>query len=141
MKYILIIFILTLSSCKDKKTQPVDNNPVPYVQVDLAIYPNDPLFTNVQYVGGWMYVAGGINGIVIYRKTEQEFVALERTSPYSPNDSRSKVFVMKDNFTLRDTISDSRWRMFDGIVTQGPNTWPLRIYGTTYDGNVLRIRN
>jgi hypothetical protein len=88
-----------------------------------------------------MYIDGGINGIILYRKSNEEFVALERTSSYAPDDVKSRVIVMKDNFTLQDTVSDSRWRMMDGSVTQGPAEWGLRVYGTSYNGNSLAIRN
>lgn len=111
------------------------------MQIRLSIYPNDPLNFAIQSIGGWKYFDGGINGIVVYRKSEQEFVAVERTSTQLPDNAGARVFVMKDNFTLRDTVSDSRWRIFDGSVVQGPATWPLRTYGTTYDGNLLRITN
>jgi hypothetical protein len=138
---LFVILIVTAVSCKKKSTQNAAQNPVPSVPVQLKVYPNDPLYFKIQVTGGWMYIDGGINGIVIYRKSDQEFVAIERSSTYAPNDVKSRVMVMKDNFTLRDTISDSQWRMFDGSVTKGPATWSLRLYGTSYDGNVLRIAN
>ena len=141
-KYFLILMMLVGFACKKKNnTQSQADHPVPYVPVSLNIYPNNPLYFKVQVVGGWMYIDGGINGIVIYRKSEQEFVAVERTSSQLPNNAAARVVVMSDNFTLRDTISDSRWRMFDGTVTQGPATWPLRIYGTSFDRNLLKIVN
>lgn len=83
----------------------------------------------------------GVNGIIIYRKSQEEFVAIERTSSQLPNDTAARVYVQSDNFTLLDTVSHSRWRMFDGTVTKEPATWPLRLYATTYDGNLLRIVN
>jgi hypothetical protein len=141
-KIIVLITILFMGfACKKKQTKNNVNNPIPYVPVQITIYPNDPLNFKIQAIGGWMYWSGGINGIVIYRKSDQEFVALERTSPQLPNNPAAKAQVMSDNFTLRDTISGSRWRIFDGSVTQGPSEWGLQLYGTTFDGNVLRIRN
>lgn len=138
----LIFIICSVVACKHKAIQQnAVNNPVQSIPVSIVMYPNDPLNFKIQAIGGWMYIAGGLNGIVLYRKSEQEFVAVERSSTYSPNDANAKVKVLADNFTLRDTISDSRWRMFDGVVTKGPATWPLRLYGTTYDGSTLRIRN
>lgn len=143
----LVLVIITICmifvSCK-KKTQPtqvVQNNPVPSVPVDISIYPGDPLNFSLQGIGGWKYIAGGINGIIIYRKSQDEFVALERSSSYYPNNSLAKVKVQQDNFSCRDTISGSKWQIVDGALINGPATWPLRLYGTTYDGNVLRIRN
>lgn len=140
---ILFSFFLianSLTSC-NKKTQPTSNNPVPYVPVALSIYPNDPMNWDIQSIGGWKYFDGGINGIIIYRKSEQEFVAIERTSSQLPDDKLAKAYVMSDNFTLHDSISDSKWRIFDGSVTKGPASWPLRAYGANYDGNLLRISN
>lgn len=139
---VLTVLLLSSLSCKKKaKNQNPNNHPVPFVPVSISVYPNDPIHHGVQFVGGWEYLEGGINGIVLYRKSDQEFVALERTSTFHPDRGDAKVFVMKDNFILRDSISDSRWRIFDGAVTQGPAEWSLRAYGCSYDGNLLRITN
>lgn len=139
-----ITFCVMLGSCKKKTpttVQPAQSNPVPSVPVDISIYPGDPLYFPVQSIGGWKYINGGINGIIIYRKSNEEFVAVERTSSYLPNNASAKVKVHTDNFTLRDTISGSKWQIIDGTITNGPAIWPLRLYGTTFDGSVLRIRN
>lgn len=137
-----VIFLMIVFGCKKKKeTKSNAEHPVPYVPVDITIYPGDPLNFKIQAIGGWLYINGGINGIIVYRKSQQEFIALERTSSYLPDNPAAKAKVMTDNFTCRDTISDSRWQIFDGGVTQGPTQWGLRVYGTTYDGNALRIKN
>lgn len=145
MKKIIILFLILgcVFSCRKKsKQQNIANHPVPSVVVNYITYPTDPLNFKIQAIGGWMYVDNvGINGIIIYRKSQEEFVAIERTSSYLPNNPAAKVKVQSDNFTLRDTISDSRWRLFDATVTQGPADWALRTYGTTYNGNALTIKN
>jgi hypothetical protein len=133
--------ILALSCKKKAKSQNPAQNPVPYVQVDITMYPNDPLNLRIQGIGGWMYINGGLNGIVLYRKSEEEFVAIERTSSELPDNPAARVVVLNDNFTLRDTISGSEWRIIDAAVKKGPAEWPLRIYGSTYNGNSLRIKN
>ena len=109
--------------------------------VDITIYPNDPLFFKVQAIGGWQYINGGINGIVLYRKSNEEFIAVERSSSHLPDNEAARVWVQTDNFSLRDTVSNSEWRIFDGTVIKGPAEWPLRLYGTVYNGNALRVRN
>lgn len=138
---ITIVVIFVGCNKKNKANQSQANHPVPYVPVDITIYPNDPLNFKIQGIGGWQYFNGGINGLIVYRKSQQEFVAIERTSSYLPDDPAAKVKVQSDNFTLRDTVSDSKWQMVDATVTSGPAQWPLRMYGTNYDGNTLRIRN
>ena len=139
---LIITFCVILVSCKKKtQAQPAQNNPVPYVPIDITLYPNDPLNFTLQGIGGWKYISGGINGIIVYRKSQEEFVAIERTSSHLPDNAAAKVKVQNDNFTLRDTVSGSKWQIYDGTVTNGPATWALRLYGTTFDGNVLRIKN
>jgi hypothetical protein len=140
IKIVALIFLIT--SCNKKSANNnLINQPVPSVPVQITIYPNDISNFSIQAIGGWMYLPGGIRGIILYRKSQEEFVAIERTSSYSPNNDAAIVKVQSNNFTLRDTVSESQWRIFDGTVTKGPAEWPLRLYGTTYDGNVLRIVN
>lgn len=137
---LLVVFIIF--SCNKKSTNTNNNNhPVPSIPVQITLYPNDVSNFKIQAIGGWMYVSGGINGIILYRKSQEEFVALERTSPQLPNNAAALAKVQINNFALRDTVSDSQWRIYDGAIIKGPTTWPLRQYGTTYDGNVLRIIN
>lgn len=140
--FCVLIISATFLSCKKKTIQ--DN--VPYQTVNLSIYPNDPLNFKLQVVGGWIYYNGGVNGIIIYRKTNigaSDFVAIERTSTYFPENPDAKVKVQSDNFTLKDTISGSKWQIIDGGLSQGPATLPLRQYYTNYDSGtgILTIRN
>ena len=128
---ILFLFIISVASCKKQTIN--SSNPVASVPVNLIVYPDNPLNFRLQSIGGWAYFDGGINGIVIYRKSQEEFIALERTSSYLPDNINARVKVMSDNFTLQDTISNSRWRLFDGEVIQGPAQWPLRIYATNFN--------
>ena len=114
------------------------------------MYPNDPIYAaglhSIRAVGGWVYIAGGVNGIIVYRKTTTnsptDFIAVERTSTALPDDPDAKVKVQSDNFTLKDTISGSKWQIFDGGLISGPAVQNLRLYSAIFDGNnTLTIRN
>jgi hypothetical protein len=131
--------------CKKKATTVVQDN-IAYQSVNIIINISDPLYNSLQYAGSWLYINGGVNGIIIYRKTvtstPADFIALERTSTYLPDDPAAKVDVLTDNFTLKDAISGSKWQIFDGTVISGPATQNLRIYNTLFDGlNTVTIRN
>lgn len=135
--------MLLFSFCK--KTNTVQDN-VPYQPVNVVIYPNDPLYFKIQVVGGWVYVNGGVNGIIVYRQSQtgaNDFIAIERTSTYLPNDAGAKVKVQSDNFTLKDTVSNSTWQINNGAVLTGPASLPLRQYSAIYDNGTgaLNIRN
>lgn len=139
--FITSVFAFYACHKKQKTEQNQADHPVPSVPVDLLIYTNDPLNFKLQGIGGWMYFNGGVNGLIIYRKSQQEFVALERTSSALPDNAAAKAKVQNDGFTCLDTISGSKWQIIDGVVMQGPAAWPLRVYGTSFDGSVLRVRN
>jgi hypothetical protein len=145
MKHLLAIVCLffALEACKkkNKNSESVSNHPVPAVPVAMTIYPNDPLNFKLQSIGGWQYFDGGVRGIVVYRKSEEEFVALDRTSTAQPDNVAAVAIVQQDNFTLKDTVSGSTWRIIDGTVTKGPAEWALRVYATSYSNNTLRIVN
>ena len=69
-------------------------------------------------------------------------MAIERTSTYLPDNSDAKVKVQSDNFTLKDTVSNSKWQIFDGGLISGPANQSLRLYNAQFDGiNTLTIRN
>ena len=142
-KYIsIVVFSFFLITCKKSKQDTSNTNPVPYVVVNYTLFPDDPANYRIQTVGGWMYVDNvGLNGIIIYRKSPEEFFVIERTSSHLPNNTAARVYVMSDNFILRDSISDSRWRIIDAQVSQGPAQWPLRTYANTYLNGALRITN
>ncbi len=135
--------LVLFSFCK-KKTTVQDN--IPYQTVNLNVYPNDPLNFKIQVVGGWIYVNGGVNGIIVYRQTmtgSSDFIAIERTSTYLPDDAGAKVKVLSNNFTLKDTVSGSTWQLNNGAVLSGPATLALKQYQAIYDNGtgILNIRN
>ena len=141
---ICVSILAVFSFCKKKTTAVVDN--IPYQTVNINLYPNDPLNFKIQAVGGWIYITGGVNGIIVYRQTmtgSSDFIAIERTSTYLPNDAGAKVKVLSDNFTLKDTVSGSKWQLNNGAVMTGPASLALKQYQAIYDNGtgVLNIRN
>lgn len=141
---IYFLIVVLFSFCKKNTTTVQDN--IPYQTVNLNIYPNDPLNFKLQVVGGWIYVNGGVNGIIVYRQTQtgaSDFIALERTSTYLPDNAGAKVKVLSDNFTLKDTVSGSKWQLNNGAVITGPANIALKQYSTSYDNGtgILNIRN
>src|SRR4051812_38263897 len=85
----IVVFIiagLAIISCK-KKTQQATNNNIPYVAINLNVYPNDAQYFKIQTPGGWVYYNNaGVGGLIIYRKTPTEFIVLDRASTYLPAD-------------------------------------------------------
>jgi Rieske Fe-S protein len=142
-KYFSTLLILSgilasgLSSCQKGKT-----GPVPNVLVDIRMYASDPTFVPLNAVGGWTYASGGNRGILIYRKTQSDFMAFDRTCTYLPADVSETVSVDANNSLIAtDAHCGSKFQITDGTVNKGPATLPLKAYQTSFDGNLLHIYN
>lgn len=130
-----LLVVLLFSNCK-KETPGV-----PYVYVNLQLYPSDPQYINLNAVGGWVYITGGYRGILIYRKSTTEFMAYDRSCTNDPGNADEFVKVDANNIEAVDSHCGSRFIITDGSVTKGPAGLPLKAYQTSFDGAVLRIFN
>jgi len=131
-----MLFSLFLFGCRKDS-----NNTVPIVAVDIFIYTSNPSFINLNAVGGWVYVTGGVRGILIYRKSTTEFMAYDRNCTYNSSDACATIVVDNTNIIATDTCCHSKFSIYDGSVLQAPAGLPLKAYNTTWDGNVLHIYN
>src|SRR5690606_3430108 len=76
--FIISIFLslfLCVSSCKKHI------HPVPNIPFDITININLPSYSDLTGVGGYAFVEGGSKGIIVYRRSPNEFVAFDRHSP------------------------------------------------------------
>lgn len=138
-RFLLLSLLAALAllpvACKKER-----NDIIPNVYVDIYLYSYDPNFVNLNAVGGWVYITGGVKGIIVYRRSNTEFMAYERNSPYQPSQG-CVVNVESSNVLIEDKCSNSQWLITDGSVTQGPTTQPLKQYHTSWDGTVVHIYN
>ncbi len=133
----LILFTCAFFSCKNK------NDKIPTVYVDINIDLTDPQYNKLLGVGNYVYITGGVNGIIVYRKSFDEFSAFEQTCPYDPD--CGTVWVVENEIVAKDTVCcNSEFSLLiDGAVSEGPAQLPLRNYRTSYNSNtrILRITN
>ena len=129
--------LLSFISCK-KEDQPTS---IPYVYVSLMLNPNGTEYSQLNVVNGWETVTGGYNGILIFRRLQNEFVAFERACPYDPRTTGAQIRVDKSGITCYCPICGSKFIMNDGTPYAGPSHYPLKQYTTAYDGATLYITN
>jgi len=130
--------LFSVISCKKNS-----NNPVPSIPFDISIDITLPSYSALTGVGGWAYVAGGSKGIIVYRRSIDEFVAFDRQSPADPQATCKKPLTPdSSNFLqLNDSCSGARFSLYDGSPISGSD-YGLRQYQTVYGGsNLLRIYN
>lgn len=132
---IMLIIVVSLSCRKEKPYT------IPEASVDIYIYTSNPSFISISVVGGWTYVSGGVRGILIYRKSNSEFMAYERNCTYQSSDACATIVVDKSNIVATDTCCHSEFLLTDGSVLKAPASLPLKVYRNTFDGNVLHIYN
>ncbi len=141
MKVIIIFFALvglTFFGCRKSKT-----NPVPIISFDVTINTDLPSYSALQGVGGWAYVNGGSRGVVVYRRSLEEFVAFDRHSPEDPEGICPTPLTPDSNnyLLLIDACSDAQYSLNDGSAIKGSD-YGLRQYPTMWNGtNQLRIYN
>lgn len=131
-----LLVLFAGGGCKKENT-----SGVPFAGVDITINVNNPAYVDLQVPGGWLYLTGGSMGIIVYRKTIDEFVATDRHCPYLPS-AFCRVVVDDSEVTARDTACcHSAFLIMDGTVTEGPATIGLQRYNTSFNGTLLRIYN
>jgi hypothetical protein len=147
---VLAFFIggLIFSACKKNGDDP--NSDIPYAHINVVINPNSTLYQELNIVSGWMYypyVNAPSRGLIIYRLTQDQFLAYERTPPVNsnsccdPNSGLCTYLVVGDYYPfVYDTCSDMSYQIIDGSPIS-PATIPLKQYMTSYDGMNLYINN
>ena len=130
------VFFLAISCKKDEKPPEI-----PYVLVNFSLNPNSTQYIALNVVNGWETVTGGYNGILIFRKSMDEFVAFERACPYDPLAAGAQVKVDKSGITCYCPVCGSKFIMNDGTPYEGPSHYTLKQYTTVYDGVTLFIAN
>lgn len=133
------IVVLLLFACK--KSNEVD--PIPTVPVNLTVPLRLPEYSALNSIGNYVYVNGGYKGIIIYRRTLDQFVAFERACPHHPTTNGAVVRVDSSGVMAVDQTCGSKFNLFDGSVVNGPAARPLRPYNVDYnqDNETLYIYN
>ena len=135
--FLVFVLVTTIFSCNK------NNNRIPYVPVDLYLNTTLPSYSSLNIIGGWVYVSGGSKGIIVYRQTADTFTAYDRHCTYDVNANCIPADVDSTNLTITCECDGSQYQIFDGAVINGPATYPLQQYQTSYDDftNTLHIYN
>jgi len=135
--FLLVIIGLVAFSCKKEEQAPE----IPYVYVNFSINPDGTQYINLNPVNGWETVVGGYKGILIFRKSVNEFVAFERTCPYDPGKEGAQVRVEESGITCYCPVCNSKYIMVDGTPFEGPSRYPLKQYAAVYSEGMLYVSN
>lgn len=134
--FIFITLAFVISSCGED----LPESPIPLVAVDETINLNNQQYLPLRTIGGYAYIQGGLRGIIIYRESQNTYLAIERNCSYLPNETCATVEMDDSGFFLVDPCCESTFDL-RGNPTGGSASQPLRLYDTFLDGTFLIIRN
>ena len=134
--YILSFSILLLQACDNQAIE----DGIPLVIVNETINLNNYQYQALNLIGGHAYLNAGVRGIIIYRQSLNEYIAIERNCTFQPLDKCADVSVDQSTLFLLDSCCNSTFD-FNGFPTGGPASLPLRQYKTILNANLLRITN
>lgn len=138
---LLLIFgtalvLLTFTSC-DRSNR----SGIPYVPVNYQITVSNPEFSALLAVGGYVTIAGGSKGIIVYRFSPDEFRAYDRHCTFMIDDNCRVTMDDTDISAVDTECCDSKFLIIDGSPIDGPAAIGLQQYNTEFDGNTLSIFN
>ncbi len=106
----------------------------------ITINLNYPQYQRLKLDGGFVYVeGGGLKGIILYRASENSYLAYERACPHHPGAACAIVQVDGSTLFMIDRCCNSSFNFSDGQVTGGPAERPLIQYRVDQEGNILKI--
>ena len=127
----------------------------------FSIYPNTLQYQELNFTSGWIYVTSEVEstsrGIIIYRLSDNEFLAYDRLPPNEPDactDSQGNTTRLVVDFPfVVDLCNNAYYNILNGqIIVAEPDMvpifpldegpiYPLIQYHTLYDGNKLTVYN
>ena len=115
---------------------------IPYVYVNFPITIGDPEYFDLEAVGNHVFIKNaGVNGIIIYRSSINEFHAYDRTCTYKPEKNCAVIDDSTSSILVKCPCCGSKFGLDYGYVTSGPATRPLKEYHTSFDGVTLHVYN
>lgn len=135
-KFFLLVSVIYFIGCNSNKVYQL-----PDVYVDEVVYINNPSNLKLQSQGGWAYVDGGIKGlegIILYRNSENEFTAYDRSCPHLEPSECTIMDVSKD-IIAECECDGSTFLLATGEPLSGAPTG-LKRYKTYYDAHNATVR-
>lgn len=127
----MVVLLIAQPACK-KSNQ---TDPIPTVPVNITVPLRLPEYSALNSIGNYVYINGGYKGIIVYRRTLDQFVAFERACPFDPTTSGAIVVVDSSGVMAKDSKCGSKFNLFDGSVVNGPAARSLKPYNVEYNQN------
>jgi hypothetical protein len=145
--FIFCLLSVLLPGCEDEKGPRI---PITYVNFTIRL--DSPQFTALTSIGNSVIITNSYdgvnsagydnNGIIIYRASQDEFYAFDRTCTYDVEKSVA-VIVDESGIVAQCPECGSTYVLPNiGFPTEdGPSKWQLHQYTTSFDGLIVHVFN
>ena len=134
LSFLPLCLLIFTSSCQSEAPE----TQIPYVFVHQEINLNDLRYQELHQPNGYIYLPGGVRGLVVISDGFGSYQAFDRACPYHPQEECAQIEMHESGFYLFDDCCDSTFGL-SGQPTGGPAQTPLRPYTTFLNGDYLVI--
>ena len=132
--YILsALFFLSTCNTKDDYIQEV------YVNINIDL--NLPEYSDLQVSGNFIFIEGGVEGIIIYHGVGNDYKVYDRNCSYEPSLSCSLIDSVDAGIAYCGCCSSAFLLSNDASVLNSPALLPLKKYYWTLSGSQMHISN
>ena len=113
---------------------------IPYVRVDIY----KDIYTDLAMLGPLQSIimTGGVNGIILFRDSENNYQAYDRTCTLWPEHDAAVIPDVNFDGVYQCPECESQYLVLnDGQVINGPARYSLVAYRTVLTGSILHIFN
>ena len=132
---ILTLLCLLFFSCQK------EDDYVQHVIVDIDLNLTLPEFSELQTVGNYVFINGGVKGIIVYHQAFDIYKTYDRNCTYQPSLNCAKIDSVNSSIAIC-SCCDSKFLLGqEGQTIDGPALLPLKQYPNNLAGDFLYIYN
>jgi len=132
--YILILLFF-FSTCNTK------DDYIQEIYVNIFIDLNLPEYSDLQVSGNFIFIEGGVEGIIIYHGVGNDYKVYDRNCSYEPSLSCSLIDSVDAGIAYCGCCSSAFLLSNDASVLNSPALLPLKKYYWTLSGSQMHISN
>jgi len=141
--FILSLFLLEISSgCKKESASSSTTTGVPNVEVNFSVDISNGLYANLATVGGYEYVSGGYDGIILFCNASVSYLAFDRGCPYDcTTNTKAIITVQTNGISAVCPVCGTTYSLYSGTVSKGPGSIALKQYNTSFNYPYISVSN
>lgn len=109
--------------------------------VDIELNLTLPEFSELQTVGNFVFIHGGVKGIIVYHQSFDIYKTYDRNCTYQPSLDCAKIDSVKSSIAICHCCDSKFLLEQDGQTIDGPALLPLKQYPNNLSGDFLYIYN